>query len=356
MARRRAQQPTGQQDSQQDSQPNKPPCSPKPASRVGVVRASLLAANEPAVRRSPARACGTKSAAPLKARYPVHVTWRVVRQLPSLRRDKLMAAIRRAFVKGKDRFQFRLVHYSVQHNHVHMLCEAPNARELARGLNGLAVRVAKAVNRALKRKGKVFADRYHNRILTTPSQVRWALGYVLCNTRRHNAELLRPRRYPRRWLDYAGSSAVHFPGFHDRGKLVSYREPALVTGWSPRAPGCSSAAGCWSARSLPTMCRGRVRVEDAGVQGGPVLRPRTSPTVGQPLANGLDRTSQTPGMSGDLESESEPEAESESEPESEPEAEAESEGRIVRIRRTESAESSQRPSTNRRAGSDGRRF
>ena len=48
---------------------------------------------------------------------------------------------------------------------------------------------------------------------------------MLCNTRRHNAQLLRPRRYPRRWLDYAGSSAVHFPGFHDRGKLVSYREP-----------------------------------------------------------------------------------------------------------------------------------
>ena len=59
----------------------------------------------------------------------------------------------------------------------------------------------------------------------TCTGVRWALGYVLCNARRHNAELLSPKRYPRRWLDAACSSAEHFPGWHDRGKQLPFAEP-----------------------------------------------------------------------------------------------------------------------------------
>ncbi len=49
-----------------------------------------------------------------------------------------------------------------------------------------------------------------------------ALGYVLNNTRRHNAELLTPKSYPRRWLDLTCSSADYFPGWEDR---ESYRVP-----------------------------------------------------------------------------------------------------------------------------------
>ncbi len=124
-----------------------------------------------------------------------------------------MGALRAAFQAGKQRFGFRLVHFSVQHNHVHLVCEAEDARSLARGLQGLAVRVARGLNRALGRKGKVFGDRYHSRILCTPSEARWALGYVLCNTRKHNTQLLTPKRYARRWLDARCSSAPHFPGF-----------------------------------------------------------------------------------------------------------------------------------------------
>ncbi len=145
---------------------------------------------------------------------------------------------------------FRLVHFSVQRNHAHLLCEASDATALARGLQGLAIRVAKGINRHLSRRGKVFDDRYHHRILKSPKEVRWALGYVLNNTRKHNAELLAPKHLPRDWLDRGGSSAPYFPGWRAPGDELVDARPLTPTcpvvapatwllrhGWQRAGPG-----------------------------------------------------------------------------------------------------------------------
>ena len=79
----------------------------------------------------------------------------------------------------------RVVHYSVMPNHIHLLVEAVDGVALARGTQGLSIRIARALNRILGRRGRVFADRYHARILRTPLEVRRALAYVLNNARRH---------------------------------------------------------------------------------------------------------------------------------------------------------------------------
>ena len=77
------------------------------------------------------------------------------------------------------------MHYSVQANHLHLIVEAKDRETLARGLQGLCIRVAKALNRVWGRKGTVFSDRYHDHVLRTPREVRNALAYVLNNARRH---------------------------------------------------------------------------------------------------------------------------------------------------------------------------
>jgi REP element-mobilizing transposase RayT len=120
----------------------------------------------------------------LKARFPVHVTWRM--RVAGLRTRRCFGALARAFWGGANRFGFRLVHYSVHGNHVHLLVEAENERSLSRGMNGLGVRVAKGLNRALGRHGKVLADRYHGHILRTPTEVRRARNYLLQNAARHS--------------------------------------------------------------------------------------------------------------------------------------------------------------------------
>ena len=96
-----------------------------------------------------------------------------------------MAVLLRAFEAGRDRFGFRLVHYSVQSNHLHLIAEAEDREALIRGLQGLGVRIAKRMNRALDRSGSVLVDRYHVRALETPNEVRMALRYVINNALRH---------------------------------------------------------------------------------------------------------------------------------------------------------------------------
>jgi REP element-mobilizing transposase RayT len=86
--------------------------------------------------------------------------------------------------EARQRF-VRIVHFSVQSNHIHLLVEANDRRCLGRGMKGFAVRVARHLNGLLSARGNVWADRYHARALRTPRDVRNVLVYVLFNRKKH---------------------------------------------------------------------------------------------------------------------------------------------------------------------------
>jgi REP element-mobilizing transposase RayT len=124
--------------------------------------------------------------------------------------ERVIESIRRAY----ERNGMRIVHYSVQKDHLHLVVEVCDVQGLSRGVQGLSVRIARAINRLMGTKGKVFADRFHSRVLRTPREVRHALEYVLCNARKHG---VRDPQFPacepgRRWLDPC-SSALAFGGW-----------------------------------------------------------------------------------------------------------------------------------------------
>jgi hypothetical protein len=143
--------------------------------------------------------------------------------IPSLRDDAVFPAVRSALAAA-SKPEFRVVHYSVQSDHVHLVVEGADKTTLALGLRGLLIRVARAVNRALDRDGSVWADRYHARALTTPSEVRQGLVYVLMNFRKHL------RHQP--WGLDPCSSAPWFDGFRDRARI---RPPPATTDEAPVA-------------------------------------------------------------------------------------------------------------------------
>ncbi|TMA88299.1 MAG: hypothetical protein E6J71_11110 [Deltaproteobacteria bacterium] len=116
--------------------------------------------------------------------HPVHVTLRAHRVLASLREERLVLALRHGLANG-SRLGFRILHFSIQTDHVHLMVEAEDRRALSRGLQGLGIRLAKAVNRVLGRRGSVWSDRFHARPLKTPREVRNGLVYVLQNWRKH---------------------------------------------------------------------------------------------------------------------------------------------------------------------------
>ena len=165
-------------------------------------------------------------------RFPVHITKRMRADVPRLRKFELCKVLRRAFVHGCARrvlvdgteLTFRICQFSIQGNHIHLICEASNNAALARGVQGWSVRVARGLNGFWGREGSVFDDRYHVEILDTPSQTRHALCYVLQNARRHR-ERIDPR--------YGGvdpfSSAWWFDGWRDDAWRASQAPPEVRT-------------------------------------------------------------------------------------------------------------------------------
>jgi len=177
----------------------------------------------------------------------VHVVLRLDEGLPSMRSKHPYRILRRSFAAGCDRFGFRLNHYSVQGNHLHFIVEAQNRESLSRGLKGLAVRIAKGLNKLWARKGRVFADRYFDRILRTPREVKNALRYVLKNGNKHGAH---NKPEPDRF-----SSGPFFNGWRELPAveartfgpppLATARTWLQTTGW--RRHGLISVCAAWTA-------------------------------------------------------------------------------------------------------------
>jgi hypothetical protein len=158
---------------------------------------------------------------PLDARHPLHITLRTSSDVGWLRYFDMYAAFRRALqVVGAHPSKFRIVHISVQNTHVHLICEAASKRDLSRGMRAFQVSAAKHLNAAIsrrrrldeRRRGRVFTDRYHVEVLTSPTQVRNALAYVLNNWRRHGVDR---------------GSVVEL----DHGRLDAYASGLAFVGW-----------------------------------------------------------------------------------------------------------------------------
>jgi putative transposase len=183
-------------------------------------------------------------------RYPLQVTIRATRGLPSLRSPRVFGALRAAIARASVN-RFRVIHFSIQQDHGHFIVEGDEARRARGGMHGLAIRLALAVNRVLGRKGRVVGDRYHVRPLTTPRQMRTSMIYVLLNFRKH---LRAPAGVDPR------SSGPHFGGWQ--------RAPGFANG-----PPATAAPTTWMAAIGWHRAGGALRVEEH-----PAAAPRPRPT------------------------------------------------------------------------------
>jgi REP element-mobilizing transposase RayT len=143
--------------------------------------------------------------------HPVHINIKWCAGLPSLREPGARRVLSDAFRATNAKGKLRVVHFSIQGNHLHMLCEAEDAQTLSRQMQGLKVRIARRLNAMWGRTGTVFADRYHRVDLKQPSQVRRAIRYVLQNTFRHSSKT--PSHDPRYPDPY--SSGQWFKGWRE---------------------------------------------------------------------------------------------------------------------------------------------
>lgn len=211
----------------------------------------------------------------------VHVTLRVSERITRMRRRDAYRAIRAAMVVVLRRADFRIIHASIQANHLHLIVEAHDENALARGIQAFAISAARRLNaveprrnwssprkrespspnpsprpspspnpspspshgavsnalevssvirrrtRKAKPGGVVFPDRYHAEILTSPRRVRSALSYVLNNWRRHRED---QASYTANWYLDPFSSGVSFAGWKEgTWKIPADHDPLPVS-------------------------------------------------------------------------------------------------------------------------------
>ncbi|HVK73847.1 MAG TPA: transposase [Kofleriaceae bacterium] len=190
---------------------------------AGRKRIHFLASGKPLHRR-------VRRRPKVSSRTPVHVVLRVSEAVGRLRRRKAYHAIRLAILTAAVLGLIRVVHVSIQGNHIHLLVEAASEVALARGMKGLQVSAARRLNAAVTierkletpRRGQVFLTRYHAEIIRTPRQARHCLAYVLNNWRRHREDLSGAAQRRAHVDPY--SSGIAFDGWH--GITAPFTVPA----------------------------------------------------------------------------------------------------------------------------------
>ncbi|MGB8929902.1 MAG: transposase [Anaeromyxobacteraceae bacterium] len=140
---------------------------------------------------------------------PVHVTLRMADAVWNLRSERSFAVIHAALTAARRRPDARVVHFSVQGNHIHLIVEASGTAALSNAVRALAIMLARRLNRMMGRSGPVFEGRFHSHVLRTPAEVRNALRYVVGNFASHAARRNEPMRQG--WVDPFSSAAGKTP-------------------------------------------------------------------------------------------------------------------------------------------------
>lgn len=186
-----------------------------------------------------------------RAKHPLHVVMRTLAVARNLRRPVIHEAVRSALTTIGKHEDCRVVHLSIQRDHLHLLVEADNREALAHGMRAFQISLAKRINRALsspakpRRRGQIFADRYESIVLDSPRAVRDALVYVL------NAWRKFEKPAPRALDPY--SSALVFDGWKEPITDADTSDLAPLVLWPPRTALLSSG---W--RSTGRIARGEL--------------------------------------------------------------------------------------------------
>lgn len=109
-------------------------------------------------------------------RTPLHVNFKY---RTTIKNKTSLKILKRAIINARA-LGLRVIHFSMQSNHMHFILEADSNEILSRGMRSLTVTFAKGLN-----KGRIQIARYHLHVLRTVQETRNAVRYVLFNKQRH---------------------------------------------------------------------------------------------------------------------------------------------------------------------------
>ncbi len=113
---------------------------------------------------------------------PLHVTVKLKRA--DIQTKYILKALGHAICLARKK-GIRIIHYSLECNHVHLYAEVSNNLELSKGMQAFGVSLVKKINKYFGCKGSVYKHRYHLRILKSASEVKNVINYILKNGIKH---------------------------------------------------------------------------------------------------------------------------------------------------------------------------
>jgi len=145
-------------------------------SLINIKGAGRPAVHDPGIRHTE-RPVLTKSAS-------LHLTVKIKRIKADLKNKSILSILKKAILNTRKQ-GLRVIHYSLEFDHVHLLIEAENNLILAKGMQSFGVTFSKAINRLRKLKGGVYKHRYHFRRIVGARQLKNVLNYIFSNGVKH---------------------------------------------------------------------------------------------------------------------------------------------------------------------------
>ena len=118
----------------------------------------------------------------------LHLTIKVRENKADIKNKRILKAlhyaIRRARLQG-----LRVVHYTLEYNHVHLLVEANDNKSVQKGMQALGISFSKAINKIKQVKGSVYKHRHHFRKLNSRREYKNVIQYIFRNGIKHKRSL-----------------------------------------------------------------------------------------------------------------------------------------------------------------------
>lgn len=114
----------------------------------------------------------------------LHLTIKVKRNKADIKNKAVLAILKKAILNARLK-GLKVIHYSLEFDHVHLLIEADNNKILGKGMQAFGVTLAKAINKLWRLGGGVYKHRYHFRRITGSKDLRNVMNYIFKNGVKH---------------------------------------------------------------------------------------------------------------------------------------------------------------------------
>ncbi|MBC7430062.1 MAG: transposase [Bacteriovorax sp.] len=114
----------------------------------------------------------------------MHLTIKVREYKADIKSKRILRALHHAIIRARLK-KLKVIHYTLEYNHVHLLVEASDHKVMHRGMQALGISLSKSINKIKCLKGTVYKHRYHLKRLTSTQQLKNVLHYIFNNGIHH---------------------------------------------------------------------------------------------------------------------------------------------------------------------------